>query len=262
MKLSINCVFIPLKTINYSYENYGNRCIDVFRYVLLLFVFFSGKQAVRLKNSSADRNCSPILDCLHKVLEKNQYGQRLLEISSGTGQHVGFFANAFPDIAFYPSEYDTSMFGSIRAYTEPLSNVAFPMTVDIRQPFGKWNWHVANLQPNKVAQTFDYMLNINMIHITPWSCTEGLFKNASGLLKPNGIMITYGPYASNGILTPESNVNFDQYLRHTNTEWGVRDLRDLQQLALTYSICLDKIFDMPANNKVCVWRKNIQCDKK
>lgn len=224
---------------------------------------FSGKHtAVRLKNSSADRNCKPILDCLHKLLDQSEYGERLLEISSGTGQHVGYFASAFPNVAFYPSEYDTSMFGSIRAFTETLSNVAFPMTVDIRQPFGKWNWHVANLQPTKVAGTFDYMLNINMIHITPWSCTEGLFKNASGLLKPNGIMITYGPYASNNVLIPDSNVNFDQYLRSTNSEWGVRDLRDLQQLALTYSICLDKIFDMPANNKVCVWRKNIQCDKK
>ncbi|XP_055300231.1 UPF0585 protein CG18661 isoform X2 [Sitodiplosis mosellana] len=219
-----------------------------------------GKQAaVRLKNSSADRNCHPILDCLHIVLDKNQYGLRLLEIASGTGQHVGYFAPAFPNIAFYPSEYETSMFGSIRSYTESLSNVALPMTIDVRQPFGtKWNWHVANLQPTKVAGTFDYMLNINMIHITPWSCTEGLFKNASGLLKPNGILITYGPYASNGVLIPESNVNFDQYLRSTNTDWGVRDLRDLQQLALTYSICLEKIFDMPANNKVCIWRKSSQ----
>lgn len=177
-------------------------------FVLLLFFCFhlhffffllSGKQAaVRLKNSSADRNCQPILDCLHKVLDKNQYGLRLLEISSGTGQHVAHFAPHFSNIAFYPSEYETSMFSSIRAYTELLSNVALPMTIDVRQPFGKWNWHVANLQPTKVAGTFDYILNINMIHITPWSCTEGLFKNSSGLLKPNGMMITYGPYASNG----------------------------------------------------------------
>lgn len=168
-------------------------------FVCSIYNWFSGKQAgVRLKNSSADRNCQPILDCLHHVLEKNQYGLRLLEISSGTGQHVAHFAPAFPNVAFFPSEYDTSMFGSIRSFTETLSNVALPMTIDIRQPFGKWNWHVANLQPTKVAGTFDYMLNINMIHITPWSCTEGLFKNASGLLKPNGIMLTYGPYASNG----------------------------------------------------------------
>lgn len=94
--------------------------------------FFSGKQAaVRLKNASADRNVQPILDCLHKVLDKDEYGLRLLEVSSGTGQHVASFAPTFPNIAFYPSEYETSMFGSIRAFTERLSNVAFPMTVDV-----------------------------------------------------------------------------------------------------------------------------------
>lgn len=220
---------------------------------------FSGKQSlIRLKNPSADRNCQPILDCLLKILDRTQPGLKLLEISSGTGQHISYISPSFPNITFYPSEYETSMFGSIRAFTESQRNVELPMTIDIRRPFGKWNWLTVNLVPTKVSGTFDYMLNINMIHITPWECTEGLFKNASGLLKPNGIMLTYGPFASNGILIPESNVNFDQYLRSTNPEWGVRDLRDLQQLASTYGINLEKIFDMPANNKICVWRKNPQ----
>lgn len=190
-----------------------------------------------------------------KVLDRNQSNLKILEISSGTGQHVSYFAAAFPNHTFYPTEYETSMFTSIRAFTESQKNVTPPMTVDIRTPYGRWNWQVANLLPNTVAGQFDCMLNINMIHITSWSCTEGLFKNASGLLKPAGIMITYGPYASNGILIPESNVNFDQYLRTTNPEWGIRDLRDLEQLANTYSITLDRIFDMPANNKLCIWRR-------
>lgn len=219
--------------------------------------FSSGKQTlIRLKNPSADRNCEPILNCLLAVLDKNQHGLKLLEIASGNGQHCSHIAPAFPNITFYPSEYESSMFGSIRAFTESLKNVTLPMAIDIRQPFGKWNWHVTNLSPTNVSGTFDYILNINMIHISAWECTEGLFKNACGLLKTNGLIISYGPYAENGILVPESNVNFDQHLRSTNPEWGVRDLRDLQQLASTYSIILDKIFDMPANNKLCIWRKD------
>lgn len=47
------------------------------------------------------------------------------------------------------------------------------MSIDIRQPYGKWNWPVANLTPSIVSGTFDYILNINMIHISPWECTEG-----------------------------------------------------------------------------------------
>lgn len=90
-----------------------------------------------------------------------------------------------------------------------------------------------------------------------YSAHVGLFKNARGLLKSTGLIITYGPYAENGILTPDSNVRFDEHLRSTNPEWGVRDLRDLQQLSSTYGIVLDKIFDMPANNKLCVWRIDV-----
>lgn len=196
----------------------ANNVIVVVFVCAHFFIHFSGKHTLmRLKNPSADRNCQPILDCLYKILDRSQQG-RLLEISSGTGQHVGHIAPHFQNITFYPSEYETSMFSSIRAFTESQRNVELPMTIDIRRPFGKWNWLTVNLQPTQVSGTFDYILNINMIHITPWECTEGLFKNASGLLKHNGVLCTYGPYASNGVLIPESNVNFDQYLRSTNPE--------------------------------------------
>lgn len=129
---------------------------------------------VRLKNPSADRNCEPILNCLHKILDKTQYGLKLLEIASGTGQHIGHIAAAFPNIAFYPSEFEPTMFNSIRAFTEQQKNVLLPMAVDIRQPYGKWNWPIANLSPAIVSGTFDYIVNINMIHISPWECTEGM----------------------------------------------------------------------------------------
>lgn len=128
---------------------------------------------IRLKNPSADRNCEPILSCVHKILDHNQYGLKLLEIASGTGQHVGHIAPHFPNIAFYPSEMEQSMLNSIRAFTDPYKNVSLPMSIDIRQPYGKWNWPVANLTPSIVSGTFDYILNINMIHISPWECTEG-----------------------------------------------------------------------------------------
>jgi hypothetical protein len=69
------------------------------------------------------------------------------------------------------------------------------------------------------------------MHISPWSCTLGLFSTATKLLKPGtGLLITYGPYAVNGVLTPEGNVNFDKWLKGTDPEWGVRDIRDLIQV--------------------------------
>jgi hypothetical protein len=40
----------------------------------------------------------------------------------------------------------------------------------------------------------DIMININMIHISPYSCTDALFKIANDKLKINGIIMLYGPY--------------------------------------------------------------------
>lgn len=99
------------------------------------------------------------------------------------------------------------------------------------------------------------MLNINMMHISPFQCSEGLFWNASRLLKQGGLLITYGPYAVDGKLTPESNVQFDASLKYRNPSWGIRDVRELEKLSNTNGITLKQMFDLPANNKCLIWEK-------
>lgn len=208
----------------------------------------------KLRNVSADRNSQPILNVLKQILCTNE-PQRLLEISSGTGQHASFFAQQLPNIVFQPTEYNSSMLGSIKAFKGDVTtnNIKDPVIVDIQKPFQDWDQIIFD---NGKFSEFDYILNINMIHITPIECTHGLFRNAGALLKPNGLLITYGPYAVDGILLPESNVNFDINLRSQNPEWGVRDIKDLNIIAKKNGIVFERSFDMPANNKVCLWRKS------
>ncbi|XP_055543980.1 UPF0585 protein CG18661 [Wyeomyia smithii] len=210
----------------------------------------------KLANPAGERNKQPILEVLSKFLDKTQPGKKLLEISSGVGLHTAFFAPHFPNIVFQPSEYDTSLFGSIDAYRMEANvpNLQSPIAIDISRPCTDWdNDHNVNF--NSSAESFDYMLNINMMHISPFECSEGLFWNASRLLKKGGLLITYGPYAVDGKLTPESNVQFDISLKQRNPLWGIRDISALKKISSANGIASKQIFDLPANNKCLIWEK-------
>lgn len=213
-------------------------------YIYRKYSFYSQHKLV---NPSAERNKNPILDILKNYLstEKPEF---LLEISSGTGQHTAYFAPNFPNLTFQPSEYDKTMLPHIQTYIDSCAtkNIQSPLHIDIRTPIESWGLDI---------KQFDYMLNINMIHISPFPCTEGLFRSAGVLLKPGGLLITYGPFANNGILEPESNVRFDKMLRSQNSEWGVRDIVLLKELAEVNGLELCQKHDMPANNKCLIWKK-------
>lgn len=173
----------------------------------------------------------------------------VLEISSGTGQHISYFAQHFPNLTFQPSEYEEGLFRSIKAYAKdtPTKNVKNPVMIDVTTDSETWNVY---------TEKFDYLININMMHIAPIDCTVGLFKNAGNILKPNGLMITYGPYAFDGIIEPQSNIDFDKGLRRQHPEWGLRDVRDMLKIATEYGIKFLKKYDLPANNKCLIWQKH------
>lgn len=172
----------------------------------------------------------------------------VLEISSGTGQHVTYFAPHFPYLKFQPSENDRNMLEEIKLYIEdcPSKNIKQPLHIDITTDIDTWGLD---------TKEYNYIININMIHISPYACTKGLFRSAGQLLVKNGLLITYGPYAVNGNLTPQSNVNFDKFLRQQNPEWGVRDVGDLEKEAEKNGLRLIDTNDMPANNKTLIWQK-------
>lgn len=87
----------------------------------------------------------------------------------------------------------------------------------------------------------------------------GLFYGAGVLLKPEGVLFTYGPYAFDGVITPESNVSFDESLRSRDSSWGLRDVvRELEPLSKTNGLHLEQKHDLPANNNFLVWRKKAQ----
>ncbi|XP_028139355.1 methyltransferase-like 26 isoform X1 [Diabrotica virgifera virgifera] len=205
------------------------------------------KQRKKVNFPSADRNKEPILEVLKQYFDNTIEG-KVIEISSGTGQHAAHFAPHFPKLTFQPTENEPSLLESISAYAAdtPTKNVKEPLLVNVVDDWTKWN----------VSNDFDYAINVNMIHVTPFSCTIGLFKNISSVLKPGGLLVTYGAYANNGVLEPESNRQFDKSIRQRDPNCGVRDIQDIVKVSESYGIKLKEIIEMPANNKCLIWQKN------
>jgi SAM-dependent methyltransferase len=190
---------------------------------------------------SAERNKGPILEVLRRVLPPRGL---VLEIGSGTGQHVVHFARALPALSWQPSEFDRARHGSIAAWirAEHLGNVAAPLELDVRT------------RPWPVTAA-DALVCINVIHISPWSVTQALFAGAGEILPPGGVIVTYGPYRRDGHHTAPSNERFDAQLRAENPEWGVRDLERVADVAQDAGFLLSEAVAMPANNFTVVFRK-------
>ena len=197
--------------------------------------------ADRLTSPAAERNKGPILAVLERVLPSTG---RVLEIASGTGQHVIHFAKAIPDLVWQPSDPDASARRSIRAWlaTQNLPNVLEPLDLDVR------------VKPWPISAC-DAIVCINMIHIAPWSATPALFSGAAEVLGDSGVLYLYGPYRRHGAHTAPSNEAFDRSLRAQDREWGVRDLETVAEVASAEGFELGETVAMPANNLSVVFRK-------
>src|SRR5206468_2921189 len=181
--------------------------------------FFDPKPAPSgsLHAAATERNREPILQVLRAVLPP---AGLVLEIASGTGQHVAFFARELPALRWQPSDPSLAHLDSIRAWSAAAGagNIAPPVLLDVE----RLPWPV---------ERADAILNINMIHIAPWSAAEALFRGAARLLPPSGLLFLYGPFKRDGQHTAESNQRFDERLRAEDPRWGVRDLGDVQATA-------------------------------
>jgi len=169
----------------------------------------------------------------------------VLEVASGSGEHVMHFAAALPNLVFQPSDPDSAARASIDdwARTTGLANVRPAVALDAQR--AAW--------PVEQASA---VLCSNMIHIAPWQAATGLIAGAGRLLSADGLLYLYGPYRRGGRHTAPSNDAFDRDLRHRNPTWGVRDLEEVAACANENGFGAPEIVEMPANNLSLIFRRS------
>lgn len=196
---------------------------------------------------ATERNRDPILAILQRVLPPEGC---ILEIASGTGQHAVYFAPRLRPRVWQPSDPTPLARDSIQAWMAavPSDNLLSPLALDASSPH--WPLPTAPKMPGLTA-----IVNINMIHISPWNSCLGLMAGAGTWLPSGGILYLYGPYKRQGQHTAPSNQAFDQQLRAQNPEWGVRHLEDVVAAAEHQGLILQEVIDMPANNLSVIFQR-------
>ena len=196
---------------------------------------------MRREAPAAARNSRPIADILAQELPRHGF---VLEVASGTGEHAVFMARRFPAITWQPSDPDTEALASIEAWAEHagLENLNPAIRLDATSP----DWPVDRA---------DALVCINMIHISPWQATEGLFAGARRVLETGSPLILYGPYFEEDVEPAASNLAFDESLRNRNPEWGIRQLGDIDAVASRAGFTRTARHPMPANNLTLVYRR-------
>jgi hypothetical protein len=196
----------------------------------------------RLYAPAATRNREPILNVLRRHLPSHGL---VLEVASGSGEHVAHFAQSSgPDLIFQPSDPDSDARASIDAWATALDLSNIRPAIDLDATSDRW--------PISHA---DAVLCINLIHIAPWAAAVGLIRGAAAILRAGSVLFLYGPFRRNGRHTAPSNEAFDRDLRTRNPAWGVRDLEGVAALAGGYGFAQPTIEEMPVNNLSVIFRR-------
>ena len=140
----------------------------------------------------AGRNREPILGVLKRVVARSSH---VLEIASGSGEHAIHFAKNLSEVSWQPSDPDENARTSVAAWIEfeNTTNIAAPLEIDVE---------AAGWERALGGQSYDAIVAINMIHISPWEATLGLLRGAGVVLATAkhgpGILYTYGAYKRSG----------------------------------------------------------------
>ena len=195
---------------------------------------------MKLFSESSEQNKRPIFEVLKNAFAE---AESVLEIGSGSGQHAIYFAEKLPHLTWLASDQAEYQSG-IQEWLDDsaLTNVRGPLLLDVNQS----DW---------LDQSVDAVFSANTVHIMGWTSVENMFAGIGRTLNAGGVFCLYGPFNYNGKFSSESNARFDVWLKQRDPVSGVRDFEDLQIIAGKAGLSFVEDVEMPANNRILVWKK-------
>ncbi len=189
---------------------------------------------------SAARNLEPIAEVLAQYLPAKG---RVLELASGTGQHVCALAARFPALHWQPSDIDPSALASIsaRIAQAPRDNLAAPLSLDACRP----GWAAAH-------GPFDATCLTNLLHLISSPEAKTLLAETAAALSPGGRFCLYGPFRRGGELITEGDRAFDASLRAQDPAIGYKDIDDIEAILAGHGLQRLARPEMPAGNLMLI----------
>lgn len=193
---------------------------------------------------AGNRNRDPILSVFKELFPA---AGNVLELASGAGNHINYFAPHFPALTFQPSDYDADVFETIGQKRAEAGNrnVADPLRIDLTDP-ATW--------PDPKDRLYDVIFVVNLFQVAPVAIADGIAQVAARVLTKDGFLAIYGPFKVDGEYTTPSNESFDKEILAADVaEWGLKDVKDLERAAAVHGIALKKVLDLPSNNFILVF---------
>ncbi len=187
------------------------------------------------------RNAAPLAAVLAAELPAHGV---VLEVAAGTGEHAVFMARRFPSLAWQPSDRAPDALRSVDAWAREADCANLLPAIALDGAARDW----------PIAQAAAVVC-INMVHISRWAATVGLFRGGAKILPRGAPLILYGPYREDGLDTAPSNLAFDRSLRERDPAWGLRTVAAIDRLAARWGFERTRRHEMPANNLVLVYRR-------
>ena len=197
----------------------------------------------KLYSASAARNAPFILEVLSQYLPDKG---KVLEIASGTGQHCTYFAEAFCNLEWQPSEINPKRLDSIQAYIKETSqvNINMPLSLDATAE----NWA-------KEIDTYNVIITINFFHLISNKEMKTLIRESSLALQTNSYFVIYGPFMRGGELTSDQDIKFHTSLIECDPDIGYKDDFDILDEIEANNLSPEAIIEMPSNNLMFVAKK-------